>query len=127
MPRQRDALGEDERIAGYMAQANWSIWRKHARLQIAHLITYLNETVMSVPNAVRGAHRSYPANRIVGWTLPSKKALQPGRKHGVLHVGCRNNDEAQGLTVKQSFTYWKHKDLKATVMVSYQSIPLLSI
>ena len=82
--------------------------------RIVHLITDL-ETKMSVWDAVRDAHQSYPENRIFKVDQNLEQALKDGEKRGLLSIEGSGED-MRGFNIKQSFDYWKRKDLLGTVL-----------
>jgi len=95
---QRKPTGElDEITAGY---------------RVVHLITDLIE--MTVWDAVREAHRSYPDNRIFKVDTSLEEALRNGSKRAMLVVGGCNVTEER-IEIRQSFDYWKTKNFNLTL------------
>lgn len=80
--------------------------------RILHLVT--DFVTMSVWDAVREAHQSYPESRLFKVDSALEKALQDGSKRGMLVVsGCEEGGVP--FEIKQSFDYWKKRDFDTTV------------
>ena len=81
--------------------------------RVVHLVTDFAD--MSLWDAVREAHRSYPENRLFKANSTLEKALQDGSKRGMLVVSGPSEDGGEPIEIKQSFDYWKKKDFITTV------------
>ena len=81
--------------------------------RVVHLVTEMVK--MSVWDAVREAHRSYPENRLFKVDSSLERALQNGTKRGILVVSGPSEEDGALMEIKQSFDYWKNKDFQTTV------------
>ena len=80
--------------------------------RVVHLITDMVK--MTVWDAVREAHRSYPENRLFKVDEFLEEALHNESKRGLLVVGGCNAEKDQ-IEIRQSFDYWKKKDFNLTL------------